>query len=545
MVKNLRESSTSSFDAEYDFIVVGAGSAGCVLANRLSANADHSVLLLEAGPKDRNPWIHIPVGYHRTMENAHISWGYTTEAVPTAGNRTFNWPRGKVLGGCSSVNGLVYARGQAEDFDHWHQLGNTGWSYGDVLPYFRLSEGARIDNLDKVLHGRDGPLCISRASQHPLCDAYIQAAVQAGIPDNPDYNGHTQEGAGYFQVTTRDGWRSSAATAFLKPARRRRNLHIQTNSLVKKLIIDNQCVTGVDVDQAGKKQAIRARCEVLLCAGTINSPQILQLSGIGDNELLKANGISPYHHLPEVGENLQDHYTCSTKYRCTQPVTVNDEVATWTGKAGIALRWLKDRGGPMSLSAGQVGVFAKALQDCPTPDVQFHFLRYSAQQRGRNLDRFPGFTVTMCQLRPESRGYVRIKSADHRDKPLIQPNYLTEPKDCETMIAGMRLVRKVAEQPALKGYIDEEMKPGPDVTDDAALLDYVRNNGSTIFHPTSTCRMGVDHSAVVSPRLKVNGIDGLRIADASIMPTLVSANTNAACIMIGEKAADMVLQDNR
>jgi choline dehydrogenase len=544
MVKNLRDSSTSSFDAEYDFIIVGAGSAGCVLANRLSGKADCKVLLLEAGPKDRNPWIHIPIGYYRTMDNPRISWGYSTEAVPTAGNRVFNWPRGKVLGGCSSVNGLVYARGQAEDFNHWRDLGNTGWGYDDLLPCFRRSEGATIDRIDETLHGRDGPLAISRASQHPLCDAYIEAASQAGIPANPDYNGQSQEGAGYFQVTTKDGWRSSTATAYLKPVRRRRNLHVQTNSFVTRLLTDNLHVTGVETDHAGVRLKLRARCEVLLCAGTINTPQILELSGIGDTEHLKAKGITPLHHLPQVGENLQDHYTCSTKYRCTKPVTVNDEAANVLGKVRIALRWLKDRGGPMSLSAGQVGVFAKAIGSCPTPDVQFHFLRYSAQQRGGKLDDFSGFTVTMCQLRPASRGYVHIRSADYREKPAIQPNYLTEPIDCETMVAGMKLVRKVGQQPALQSWIAEETRPGPDITDDDALLDYVRNNGSTIFHPTSTCRMGVDDNAVVSPRLTVNGIQGLRIADASIMPTVVSANTNAACIMIGEKAAELVIEDN-
>ena len=545
--RNLRISNSNdnlTFDAEFDFVVVGAGSAGCVLANRLSARSDVSVLLLEAGPADRNPWIHIPIGYYRTMENPDISWGYVTGKVSSAGNRRFNWPRGKVLGGSSSVNGLVYARGQAEDFDDWRELGNIGWGYDDVLPYFKRAESATIDDIDEEFHGRDGPLSVSRASRHPLCDAYIEAASQAGIVANTDFNGRQQEGAGYFQITTRNGLRSSAATAYLKPARHRKNLCIQTNNQVRKLVLDNRCVVGVDVDQNGKRQIIRARREVLLCAGAINSPQILQLSGIGDSTLLKANGITPYHHLPQVGENLQDHYTCSTKYRCSQPVTVNDEVASLAGKVRVLLRWLRDRGGPMSLSAGQVGVFAKSRAECARPDVQFHFLRYSAQQRGRNLDRFSGFTVTMCQLRPESRGYVRITSNDHRDKPLIQPNYLSHQQDCDTMVAGMRLVRKVAAQKALESYISAETFPGTGIDDDASLLDYVRNNGSTIFHPSSSCRMGVDEAAVVDSQLKVNGVDGLRVADASIMPTLVSANTNAACIMIGEKAADMVLRQH-
>ena len=530
-------------DAAYDFIIVGAGSTGCVLANRLSAKPGLRVLLLEAGPRDLNPWIHIPIGYYRTMDDTRINWQYQTEDVPQSAGRRFDWPRGKVLGGCSSINGLVYARGQAADFDHWRQLGNPGWSYADVLPYFRRAEGASINDIDEEFHGRDGPLGVSRASANPLCDAYIAAADEAGIPPNPDYNGREQEGAGYFQVTTRNGWRSSAATAYLKPARKRPNLHVQTDTLVRRLILEGTRVVGVEVEQGGKVETLRARREVLLAAGAINSPQILQVSGIGDAEMLRRVGVEVEHDLPEVGENLQDHYTCRSTYRCAQPVTVNDEVRSWPRKVGVALQWLKDRSGPMSLSAGQVGVFAKTRPECATPDVQFHFLRYSAQKRGRTLDPFSGFTVTMCQLRPESRGHVRITSPDHRAKPTIQPNYLDTITDRDTMVAGMKLVRKVAAQPSLADYISEEMLPGRDVTSDDALLDYVRANGSSIFHPSSTCRMGVDTGAVVDPRLRVHGLTGLRVADASIMPTLVSANTNAACIMIGEKAADMILED--
>ena len=530
-------------DATYDFIIVGAGSTGCVLANRLSAKPGLRVLLLEAGPRDSNPWIHIPIGYYRTMDDTRINWQYQTEDVPQSAGRRFYWPRGKVLGGCSSINGLVYARGQASDFDHWRQLGNAGWSYADVLPYFRMAEGASINDIDEEFHGRDGPLGVSRASASPLCDAYIAAADEAGIPPNPDYNGREQEGAGYFQVTTRNGWRSSAATAYLKPTRNRPNLHIQTDTLVRRLILEGTRVVGVEVEHGDKIQILRAGREVLLAAGAINSPQILQVSGIGDAERLRTAGVDVMHDLPEVGENLQDHYTCRSTYRCSQPVTVNDEVRSWPRKVGVALQWLKNRSGPMSLSAGQVGVFAKTRPECATPDVQFHFLRYTAQKRGRTLDPFSGFTVTMCQLRPESRGHVRITGPDHRAKPTIQPNYLDTATDRDTMVAGMKLVRKVAAQPSLADYISEEMLPGQDVTSDEALLHYVRANGSSIFHPSSTCRMGVDTGAVVDPRLRVHGLTGLRVADASIMPTLVSANTNAACIMIGEKAADMILED--
>ena len=529
------------YDAEYDYVIVGAGSAGCVIANRLSASQDISVLLLEAGPKDNNPWIHIPVGYYRTMDTPRINWGYQT--APDLGGRSFDWPRGKVLGGCSSINGLVYARGQAEDFDHWRQLGCTGWSYDAVLPLFKRAEGASMDQLDDGFHGTDGPLGVSRASAHPLCDAYIQAAEQAGIPSNSDYNGREQEGAGYFHVTTQKGLRSSAATAYLRPVKNRQNLSIRTGSHVRRLITVDRKVLGVEVDSAGRTQNIRARREVILSAGAINSPQILQLSGIGEANQLTSLGIEPVFNSPEVGENLQDHFTCASKYKCTQPITVNDEAGSLFRNVASALRWLKDRGGPMSLSAGQVGVFAKATLGAVTPDVQFHFLRFSAQTRGRRLDRFPGFTVTMCQLRPESRGHVRINSNDFRDKPIIQPNYLSELKDQEVMVAGMKLVRKVAQQTAMKDFIAEEIVPGLSVENDEAILDYVRAKGSTIFHPSSTCRMGSDAGAVVDPRLKVNGVDGLRVADASIMPTLVSGNTNAACIMIGEKAADMILED--
>ncbi|MBU2865508.1 GMC family oxidoreductase [Pacificibacter marinus] len=529
------------FDAEYDYVVVGAGSAGCVIANRLSARADIRVLLLEAGPKDSNPWIHIPIGYYKAMYNPKINWGYKTQ--PDLDGRVFDWHRGKVLGGCSSINGLVYARGQSQDFDHWRQLGCTGWGYDDVLPYFRRAEGTAMDDLDDGFHGTDGPLSVSRASAHPLCDAYIEAAAQAGIRANPDYNGRDQEGAGYFHVTTHKGLRSSAATAYLRPAKGRKNLDIQTDSLVRRLIIEDRRVTGVEVDQNGVTRSFRARHEVIVSAGAINSPQILQLSGIGNGELLQEHGIEVQHDLPDVGENLQDHYTCSSKYLCSQPVTVNDEAGSMVGQVRSALRWLKDRGGPLSLSAGQVGVFAKTNQDAATPDVQFHFMRFSSATRGRKLDDFSGFTVTMCQLRPESRGHVRIMSADHRAKPAIQPNYLTAAKDRDVMVAGMKLVRTVAEQPALSDYIANEIVPGDAVQSDAEILDYVRANGSTIFHPSSTCRMGADAGAVVAPDLRVNGIMGLRVADASIMPTLVSANTNAGCIMIGEKAADLILKE--
>lgn len=525
----------------FDFIVVGAGSAGCVLANRLSADRRTRVLLIEAGPRDYNPWIHIPAGYYRTMFDPKISWGYETAPVPGAGNRKIPWPRGKVLGGCSSINGLVYARGQKEDFDQWRQLGNVGWGFNDVLPYFIKAEDNTLLGMDVGYHGKRGPLGISRADPTPLCDAFIKAADQAGIPRTEDYNGAVQEGAGYFQTTVRNGLRCSAAAAYLRPAQKRSNLRVLTDAAVRCLILSGKRVTGVRVSVGESDVEYRCAREVILSAGTINSPQLLQLSGIGDPDHLSDVGVETRHALKGVGLNLQDHYTARCVFTCKQPVTLNDEIRSIRGKLRTGIEWLLTRKGPLSLSAGQVGVFARTRPELASPDVQFHFLRYSATSRGGNLHPFSGFTVSVCQLRPASRGTILIDSPDHLVKPVIQPNYLEAKLDQETMVAGMKLARIVVEQPAMGPYFDGEVIPGSDTQSDEAILDYVRENGSTIFHPSSSCKMGTDAMAVVDPALRVHGLDGLRVADASIMPAIVSANTNAAAIMIGEKCADLVL----
>jgi choline dehydrogenase len=525
----------------FDYIVVGAGSAGCVVAARLSEDPSVSVLLLEAGPKDSNPWIHIPVGYYKTMYNPRLGWGYETEAVPEAGGRKMPWPRGKVLGGCSSINGLVYMRGQREDFDHWRQLGNTGWGYDDVLPYFRRAENQPRGADD--YHGVGGPLGVSDLPRTELCDAYIAACEQAGIPRNDDFNGEVQEGAGYFQVTSWKGRRNSTARAYLKPARRRSNLRVVTEAQATGIIMEGKRAVGVRYKRGGLMVEARASAEVVLSGGAINSPQLLQLSGIGPGPLLQSFGIEVHHELAGVGENLQDHYQARAVYECTRPLTVNDEVKNPLQQIRAGLEWLAFRTGPLTVSAGHVGVFARTRPELTSPDVQFHFMRLSAEKPGAGLHPFSGFTASVCHLRPQSRGYVRITDANPESKPAMQPNYLKAREDRDTMVRGMELARRIIDQPAVAPLVKREVYPGPKVTDESSMLDYVRNTGGTIFHPSGTCKMGSDPMAVVDERLRVHGIEGLRVADASIMPTVVSGNTNAGCIMIGEKCAQMMLDD--
>ena len=527
----------------YDYIVVGAGSAGCVLANRLSADPSLRVLLLEAGPRDTSPWIHIPVGYYKSMANPRIGWGYETEPVSGSNDRRIPWPRGKVLGGCSSINGLIYIRGQAEDFDHWRQLGNSGWDWDSVKPYFLRSEG-RARGADEF-HGAHGPLGVSDVHRHELCDAYIEAAGQAGIPYNDDFNGARQEGAGYFQLNTRRGLRSSTAVCYLKPARKRPNLRVETGALVTKITFEGRRAAGITYQQNGEIRTAVVGGELVVSGGAINSPQLLQLSGVGPAALLRDHGIQVVADVPGVGGNLQDHYQIRNVYECTRPLSVNDEVRSPLHKVVAALRWALFRTGPLAIGAGHVGLFARTRPELETPDVQFHFIRFSADGPGGKLHDFSGFTVSVCQLRPESRGSIQIRSSDPEEPPAIQPNYLDTPGDRNTMVAGMQLARKIIRIPAMSSYVRREVLPGPDVDTDEEMLDYIRDNGSTIFHPASTCRMGRDNRAVVDERLRVRGVQSLRVADASVMPTVVSGNTNAACVMIGEKAADMLLQDSR
>jgi choline dehydrogenase len=526
----------------FDYIVVGAGSAGCVLADRLTASGRHRVLLLEAGGRDRNIWIHIPLGYGKLFNDPKVNWLYSTEPEPTMNNRTLIQPRGKVLGGSSSINGLLYIRGQPQDFDHWRQLGNAGWSFEDVLPYFRRAEDQ--ERGADALHGTGGPLAVSNVSEpHPLCEAFIAAAQQAGYPRNDDFNGPSQEGAGYFQLTARNGRRCSTAVGYLRAAKRRPNLKVATNALANRILFSGKRATDVEYRQGGATHVAQASGEVIVAGGAFNSPQLLQLSGLGPVALLRSQGIEVVADMPGVGADLQDHLQVRMQYRCTEPITMNDVINSWRHSIVAGLRYILSRKGMLTIGAGYAGGFFRTRPDLETPDVQVHFIIFSGDASGAALHPFPGFIASVCQLRPESRGFVRIKSADPAVPPAIQPHYLSSQHDCETVLAGMKLLRKIMRQPAMRHYIAEERAPKPDCVSDDDLLAFARATGSTVFHPTSTCRMGQDATAVVDERLRVRGIERLRVVDASIMPTVVSGNTNAAAVMIGEKGADMILQD--
>jgi len=529
-------------DASFDYIIVGAGSAGCVLANRLTASGRHRVLLLEAGGHDRNIWIHIPLGYGKLFADKTVNWLYSSEPEAELDNRQIIQPRGKVLGGSSSINGLLYVRGQPQDFDHWRQLGNTGWSFDDVLPYFRRAEDQ--ERGADALHGAGGPLAVSDVCEpHPLCEAFIAAAQQAGFPRNDDFNGPTQEGAGYFQLTARNGRRWSTAVGYLRQARRRPNLTVVPHALANRILFSGRRAVGVEYRQGGTTHTARATREVILAAGAFNSPQLLQLSGLGPAALLKPLGIDVVADMPGVGADLQDHLQVRMQYRCTEPITMNDVINSWRHRAQAGLRYALFRKGLLTIGAGYAGGFFRTSPDVATPDVQVHFIIFSADTAGAALHPFPGFIASVCQLRPESRGVVRIKSADPRVPPAIEPRYLTARTDRDTLVAGLHLLRRIMRQPAMQRYVAEERAPAPSATSDTDLLAFARAHGTTVFHPTSTCRMGSDSTAVVDERLRVRGIGGLRVIDGSIMPTVVSGNTNAAIVMIAEKGADMILQD--
>ena len=528
--------------AHFDYIIVGAGSAGCVLANRLTASGRDRVLLLEAGGPDRNIWIHIPLGYGKLFSNAKVNWLYKTEPEPELNNRQVIQPRGKVLGGSSSINGLLYIRGQHEDFDHWRQLGNAGWAFADVLPYFRRAEDQ--ERGADALHGAGGHLKVSDVCEpHPLCEAFIEAAQQSGFPRNDDFNGPTQEGAGYFQLTARNGRRWSTAVGYLKEARRRPNLTVVANALATRVLFSGKRAIGVEYRQGETTHTAYADGEVILSGGAFNSPQLLQLSGVGPAKLLREHGIAVIADVPGIGADLQDHLQIRMQYRCTEPITMNDVINNWRHRYAAGLRYLLSRKGLLTIGAGYAGAFLRTRPELATPDVQIHFLIFSAEAAGATLHNFPGFMTSVCQLRPESRGFVRIKSSDPSVPPAIQMRYLSARADCDCAVDGLKLLRRVMDQPVMRRYIAEERAPGEQCTSDADLLAFARDTGTTVYHPTSTCRMGSDAGAVVDERLRVRGFERLRVVDASIMPTVVSGNTNAATVMIGEKGADMILED--
>lgn len=529
---------------ECDYVVVGGGTAGCVLANRLSADGRHRVVLLEAGPRDTSPWIHLPIGYGKTMVHKTLNWGFFTEPEPSMNGRAIYWPRGRTLGGSSSINGLIFVRGQAEDYNHWADLGNEGWSWRDVLPYFIRSEhntrGA------SATHGGDGPLwCSDIRHKHELIERIIDGAGELGVRRTDDFNGGDQEGVGYYQLFTRNGLRCSTAVAYLRPAKGRPNLRVETDAHATGLILEGRRAVGVRVAQHGRDVEIRAAREVILAAGALQSPQLLLLSGIGPEAALRPHGIPVRHDLPGVGENLQDHLQVRLIYRLAKPITTNDDLRNIARKARIGLRWLFTRSGPLAVGINQGGLFTRVMPGPGTPDIQFHFATLSADMAGGQPHPWSGCTFSVCQLRPESRGTVTLRSTDPLAPPVMRANYLATETDRRCTVEGIKFARRLAETQALRPLILSEEKPGPGVTDDAGFLDFARNAGATIFHPSGTCKMGTDPMAVVDPALRVRGMDGLRVVDCSIMPTLVSGNTNAPVVMIAEKASDLILAEAR
>lgn len=526
----------------YDFVIVGGGSAGCVMARRLAESGRYSVLLLEAGPRDSYPWIHVPIGYGKTMFHKTLNWGYYTEADDNIHGRNVYWPRGKVLGGSSSINGLIYIRGQAEDYDAWRDAGCSGWGYDDALPYFKRAE--RQIRGESAHHGADGPLAVSDVGEpNELCDAFIASGQTIGVPRNDDFNGESQEGVGYFQLTVDKGRRCSTARGYLKDASKWPNLDILTDAACSTVAFSGRRAVGIHYSHKGESCFARARCEVVLAAGAINTPQILELSGVGDPTVLSEQGIDAVCAIPEVGANLADHLQARLIYRCSKAITTNDDLAHFWRRMWMGMRYVLQRKGPMAVGINQAGGFAPSRTGLDRPDIQFHFGTLSSDRPGSPVHEFPGFTLSTCQLRPESRGTTHICSADPQVYPKIRPNYLATAHDQRLMVDGVKLGRRLAAAAPLSNYIQAEYSPGPAVQSDAELLEFVRDDATTIFHPVGTCRMGNDDAAVVDPRLRVRGVQALRVVDASIMPSIVSGNTNAPVIMIAEKAGGLMLED--
>ena len=530
----------------WDYIIVGAGSAGCVLANRLSANAGHRVLLLEAGPPDSSPLITMPAGFYKLLSSRRYNWGFATEPEDGTGNRRISIPRGKTLGGSSAINGLVYVRGQPLDYDLWAQFGNRGWSYESVLPYFRKAE--RYHKGASAVRGGSGPLNVCETTErHEILDAFVAAAESAGYARNPDYNSGDQEGFGYYQLTARGGRRRSTARSYLRQALYRPGLDVHTGAHCTRLLFDGTRAVGVEYRRGGRLQQAHCTREVIVSAGAAMTPQLLELSGIGQPELLRAHGIALRHALPGVGENYRDHFGVRMRWRVLKPITLNEKARGISLLRELARYALFGRG-ILTYGAGGGFGFVKTRPEMETPDVQFHIAHVSySDPATRKLDREPGMTLAVCQLRPESRGSIHIRSADPLAAPAIRGNYLAERGDVETLLRGMRVARRVIGSRPMDPYRGAELTPGSHAQSDEELEAWARGDGQTLYHIVGTAKMGPasDRNAVVDDRLRVHGIAALRIADASIMPTLISGNTNAAAIMIGEKAADMILEDTK